>query len=250
MLILYPLALVGFDKTKISVNVVLDALKSVEVWRGGTGDESKEHLMVAMAQAMRAHKKYCKDHVPSGWLRDHALKSGQYTHQFWLSLVLYIKDKTILLQTFKLPEKSICLIMLHQLIQMCNNISEFQTNMRNAGFDSPEAGAWYSWVGLQALQCMDGYLQAKFKLHQGINLMFMRFLTRTMANQLAMGIKSNVNKLEKQVKALADKADNLATKKSYHDLDAKLDAVISANNLKKRQADAQRPWRDGWLTTG
>jgi hypothetical protein len=46
--------------------------------------------------------------------------------------------------------------------------------------------------------------------------------------------KSNIDKLEKQVKALADKADNLATKKSYHDLDAKLEAVISANNLKKK----------------
>jgi hypothetical protein len=66
---------------------------------------------------------------------------------------------------------------------------------------------------------MDGYLQAKFKRHQGINLTFMQFLTCTMADQLAIGLKSNVNKLEKQVKALAHKADNLATKKSYHDLD-------------------------------
>jgi hypothetical protein len=123
--ILYPLVLASSEKTRISVNAVLNALKSLEVWRGGTGDGSKERLMVAMTQAVHAHKKYCKDHVPAGWLRDHALRSRQYTHQFWLSLASYIEDKIILLQTFKLPEKSICLLMLHQLIQMCNDISEF-----------------------------------------------------------------------------------------------------------------------------
>jgi hypothetical protein len=126
--------------------------------------------------------------------------------------------------------------MSHQLIQMCDDISKFRTNARNVGFDSPEAGARYAWVGLQALQCMDGYLQAKFKWHQGINLTFMHFLMRTMADQLAMGLKANVDKLKKQVKSLSEKADTLATKKSYHDfdLDTKLELVISANNLKKK----------------
>jgi hypothetical protein len=90
MSILYPLALAGSNKTTISVNVALNALKSVEVWRGGTGDGSKERLTVAMTQAVCAHEKYCKDHVPTGWLRDHALKSRQYTHQFWLNLASHI----------------------------------------------------------------------------------------------------------------------------------------------------------------
>jgi hypothetical protein len=68
MLVLYPSALVGSDKTEILVSVALDALKLVAVWHGGTGDGSKERLMVAMAQAVQAHKKYCEDHVPEGWL--------------------------------------------------------------------------------------------------------------------------------------------------------------------------------------
>jgi hypothetical protein len=118
-----------------------------------------------------------------------------------------------------------------QMIQMCDDISKYQTNTRNVGFDSPEAGARYAWVGLQALQCMDGYLQAKFKQHQGINSTFMQFLMHTMADQLAMGLKTNVNKLEKQVKSLSEKANTLTTKKSYHDLDMKLELVISPNNL-------------------
>jgi hypothetical protein len=156
MSVLYLSALAGSDKTEILVNVALDALKLVAVWHGGTGDGSKERLAVAMTQAVQAHKKYCEDHVPEGWLREHALKSGQFTERFWLSLASYIEDKIILLQTFNLPERSICLLMSHQLIQMCNDISEFQTNARNVGFDSPEAGGIYAWVGLQDLQCMDG----------------------------------------------------------------------------------------------
>ncbi len=86
MLVLYPSALAGSDKTEILVNVALDALKSVAVWRGGTRNRSKERLTVAMILAVGAHKKYCEDHVPEGWLREHALKSRQYTEKFWLSL--------------------------------------------------------------------------------------------------------------------------------------------------------------------
>ncbi len=57
----------------------------------------------------------------------------------------------------------------------------------------------------------------------------MRFLTQMMADQSAMGLKSNVDKLEKQFKSLSEKVDAMATKKSYHDLDAKLEKVIHAN---------------------
>ncbi len=49
-----------------------------------------------------------------------------------------------------------------------------------------------------------------------------------------MGLKTNVDKLKKQVKSLSEKTNSLPTKKSYHDLDAKLELVISANNLKKK----------------
>ncbi len=101
-------------------------------------------------------------------------------------------------------------------------------------FDSPDAGVRYAWVCLIALQCMDGYLQAKFGWHQGINATFMRFLMQTMADQLAMGLKSNVNKLEKQLKLISKKVEALATKKLYHDLDAKLEGAIHTNNLKKK----------------
>ncbi len=234
MSIIYPLALAGSNKTELLVNTLLNMLKLVECWHGGTGNGAKEKLTNAMMQAARAHKKYCEDYVPVEWLRDHAIMNGQYTHQFWLSLALYIEDQIILLQTFKLPKKSICLLMSHQVIQICNDLSKFQTNAWNMSFNSLDAGARYAWVCLQALQCMDGYLHAKFGQHQGINTTFKCFLKQTMADQLAMGLKSNVDKLEKQLKSISKKVEALATKKLYHDLDAELEGVIHANNLKKK----------------
>ncbi len=230
----YPAALAGTDKIDVSVNATLNVLKTVEVWRGGTGDGAKEKLTLMMMQAVKAHTQYCEDNVPSGWLRDHALKSGMFVQQFWLSLASYIEDEIILLQTFKLPEKSICLLMSHQVIQICDDLVEFRTNGRNVSFDSPEVGARYAWVALQSLQCMDGYLQAKFHCHQGINTMFMHFLTRTMADQMAAGLKGQVDKLEKQVKSLTDKLDTLVTKKSFLDVDTKLEGIINANFLKRK----------------
>ncbi len=64
----------------------------------------------------------------------------------------------------------------------------------------------------------------------------MRFLTRTMEDQTAVGlkVKGQVDKLEKQVKSLTDKLDSLATKKSFHDVDTKLEGIINANSLKRK----------------
>ena len=55
-----------------------------------------------------------------------------------------------------------------------------------------------------------------------------------MADQTAVGLKGQIDKLEKQVKALIDKLDLLATKKSFHDIDTKLEGIINANSLKRK----------------
>jgi hypothetical protein len=63
----------------------------------------------------------------------------------------------------------------------------------------------------------------------------MRFLTKTMANQSAMGMKGSVEKVEKALKSLGDKIKKLATTKSVVDLDAKVEALIATNDLKRRK---------------
>jgi hypothetical protein len=76
----YPSAFAGSDKEDITSTSTIKMLKSIVTWRGnGLGDGYKEKLTESMTQAIRSHKKYCDDFVPKGWLREHALWSGQYT---------------------------------------------------------------------------------------------------------------------------------------------------------------------------
>jgi len=77
---------------------------------------------------------------------------------------------------------------------------------------------------------MEGYLKAQFRRHQGINAMFMRFLMRTMADQMAAGSKASTHSLTKQVKKLQDEH---ATAKALEKLGGKLETIIKANNLKR-----------------
>ncbi len=109
-----------------------------------------------------------------------------------------------MLSSFNMLEKNICLLMSNQVVQICDNLAEFRSNARNVAVDNLETGAQYAWVTLQSLNCMEGYLKAQFRRHQGINATFMWFLTRTMANQTAAGSKASMDSLTKQVKILQD----------------------------------------------
>jgi hypothetical protein len=227
----YPSAFAGSDKEDITSTSTIKMLKSIVTWRGnGLGDGYKEKLTESMTQAIRSHKKYCDDFVPKGWLREHALRSGQYTQYFWQMLSAYIEEEISMLSSFSMLEKNICLLMSNQVVQICDDLAEFRSNARNVAVDNLETGARYAWVTLQSLNCMESYLKAQFRRHQGINATFMRFLTRTMADQTAAGSKASTDSLTKQVKKLQDEH---ATTKALEKLGEKLEAIIKANNLKR-----------------
>ncbi len=106
---------------------------SVDIWRGSTGDGFKDKLTEAMTQAVQGYKCYCKDYLPVGWLRDHVIKSRQYTQYFWQHLAHYLEHKIIMLTLFNLLEKSICLLMSHQVVQICKDLHEFRHNANDVG---------------------------------------------------------------------------------------------------------------------
>ena len=87
---------------------------------------------------------------------------------------------------------------------------------------------------------MDSYLGKKFWRHQAINSTFIRFLTRHMADQTLMGLKTTVDNLkasvaefEKRVKAQELDGSKKVTQDTFNQLESKLENVIKANNLKK-----------------
>ncbi len=136
-----------------------------------------------------------------------------------------------MLLSFNMLEKNICLLMSNQVVQICDNMAELHSNACNVAADSMEVDARYAWVTLQQLfNCMEGYLKAQFRCHQGINATCMPFLTCTMANQMAVSMKGTLDALVKRVKKLEDEH---ATAKGVQTLDAKLEVIIKANNLKR-----------------
>jgi hypothetical protein len=48
-------------------------------------------------------------------------------------------------------------------------------------------------------------------------------------------MKGNIEKVEKLLKTLSDKIEKLATSKLVVDLDAKIEALIAANKLKRKR---------------
>jgi hypothetical protein len=134
-----------------------------------------------MMTTVRRHAKYCNDVMPAGLLCKHALKCGQQSQHFWQHLLAYIKDEFILLMSFNLPEKHICLLMSHlfRYVTTCLSIVvpwEYRHTTATMGPANSESASHNAWVTLHSLTCMDGYLKACFWCLQGINTTFMHFL--------------------------------------------------------------------------
>ena len=170
----YPSLFAGTNKEDLTSSSTIKMLKTIAAWHGnGLGDGYKEKLTKSITQAICSHKKYCNDFVPKGWLCDHALQNGQHTQYFWQMLSAYIEEEISMLLSFNMLEKHICLLMLNQVIQICDDLAELRSNACNVAADSKEAGAGYAWVTLQSLNCMEGYRKAQFWCHLGINATFM-----------------------------------------------------------------------------
>ena len=75
-------------------------------------------------------------------------------------------------------------------------------------------------------------LKAKFKHHSAITGTFIRFITRQMAESSAAGLGAKVSVLETLVWELKNKS---ASKDLVNKVDNKLESVIRANDLKKKE---------------
>jgi hypothetical protein len=82
---------------------------------------------------------------------------------------------------------------------------------------------------------MEGYLKDRFRRHPGINSSFIRFLTHHMADQMSLGLKEAVNALTTRVKKVQETAGGKVTQEMYNRLDAKIEAIINANDLKRKK---------------
>ncbi len=230
----YPRVFVGKVESILSSHTI-KMLESVETWRGnGMGDGSKETLLDRLRFAVASHASYCEDYLPEGPLRQAALQTAQDTQLFFQNLASYLDEELTMLTSFNLPSKQTLLLLSNQIVHICDDLFEYRNQAKGVDITNRVVtSVRYAWVTLQALGCMETYLKDKFRKHPGINSTYMQFLTRNLADQSAMGLKSKVKAMSSKVTKVEAAVLAAGTKQSVEKVDGKLEAVIKANNLKR-----------------
>ena len=79
----YPVPFVGTVETVLATDTI-KFFRDLQAWQGnGLGDGIKKHLVSALCVGIARHKRYCLDNLPRGILRDHAIKSGEFSLDFF-----------------------------------------------------------------------------------------------------------------------------------------------------------------------
>ena len=229
----YPVPFVGSAELILSTQII-KMFESLDAWKGsGMGDGNKERLVESMRMGVSRHRTYCMDNLLAGPLREHALKSAEFTLDFFQGLVAHVDDEISMLVTFNLPSKQIMLLVSSQVVQICDELFDFRQHAINVDASNKTSmAARFGWVTLQALQKMDGYFKNRFKHDPAITGTFTRFLTRQMAATTTAGLSTSVATLETGLRNLKNSA---ATKDALSKLDNKVEGIVDANNLKKKR---------------
>ncbi len=232
----YPTLLVGTDKDQILGTTTIKMFDLYDAWWGkGSGDGTKQQLSDTLAIAMRKHWVYCDNNYMDPEMKAMALRTADTANTLWEHLVAYINDKYLLLASIKLLPKHILLLLSNQVVQICDDIFKYHINASNV--DISEHGpvvARFAWVLLQVQHCMSGYLKEKFRHHQALNSTFVCFLTRHMADQLAISLKLTIDQLKKEISKLKGGKATVSLD-AFNKLDSKISMLIWLNNLKTRQ---------------
>jgi hypothetical protein len=131
-----------------------------------------------------------------------------------------------MLATFNLDKKQILLLLSNQIVQILEDIYEVRCTAAHTDLaNRPAAGIRFAWVTLQAHSVMAAYRESKFRNHQSIASTFIRFLTRNLADQSSLGLKSNVDKLETEVKKLTKEIKEKAGLDALNKLDTKVNRL-------------------------
>lgn len=102
--------------TSVSATQHLKMFDSVEeLRRHGIGDGTKDRLLLFLRLGITSHRTYVLDNVPKGPLRDHALKSAEYTLDFFQALVVHLDDEMNMLLSLKVPKKQIIVLLSNQV---------------------------------------------------------------------------------------------------------------------------------------
>jgi hypothetical protein len=213
---------VGTSKGDILTTKVIHIFRSYEDWKGNghAGDVIKDRLARMM-----------EDAGFTGELKELALMTADKTSRWWHELVNYVDREFLTLSGYNLSPKNILLLLSNQFVTILDNVHEYRVKAARADYVNNHQGACirFAWVTLQAHVVMAQYRENKFRNHKSISGTFIRFLTRNMADQSAMGLKSKVEGIEGEVKNLQKEVKEKATIEAHNKLDSKVQGLARAS---------------------
>ena len=104
----YHVPFVGKVETVLATDTI-KCFRDLKAWQGnGLGDGIKERLVSALRVGIALHKRYCLDNLPRGILRDHAIKSGEFSLDLFQAFVSHADDEVKMLITLGLRNSRSC----------------------------------------------------------------------------------------------------------------------------------------------
>ena len=216
------------SNTRIASSVTLPILKKWADWMGNghAGDGFKDSISRMVEQACINHRQYLDDAGLHVELKSLALKTAEVAKQWWMDLANYMDNEYLMLESYKLASDQILLLLSQQLVQIFEDIFEMRAPAGNTDISNRStAVVRYAWATLQAHAVMASYREAKFRDHRSIAGTFIRFLTRNLVDQSAMGLSSTVSTLQNEVRRLQEDMKKRVTAETFNKLDAKVSAL-------------------------
>jgi len=216
------------SNTRIASSVTLPILKKWTDWMGNghSGDGFKDSIVRMVEQACINHRQYLDDAGLHDELKNLALKTAELAKLWWMDLANYMDNEYLMLASYKLASDQILLLLSQQLVQIFEDIYEVRAPAGNTDISNrSSAVVRYAWATLQAHAVMASYRDAKFRDHRSIAGTFIRFLTRNLVDQSAMGLGSTVSALQSEVKKLQEDLKKRVTVETFNKLDTKVSAL-------------------------
>ena len=132
---------------------------------------------------------------------------------------------------YNLSPKNILLLLSNQFVTILDDVHKYRVKAAQADYVNNHQGACirFAWVTLQAHVVMAQYRENKFRNHKSISGTLNRLLTRNMADQSAMGLKSKVEGIKGEVKKLLKEIKEKATMEAHNKLDRKVQGLVQAH---------------------
>ena len=216
------------SNNRIASSVTLPILKKWTDWMGNghSGDGFKDSIGRMVDQACINHRQYLDDAGLPDELKSLARKTADVAKAWWLELANYLDNEYLMLDSYKLASDQILLLLSQQLVQIFEDIYEVRAPAGNTDITNrSSAVVRYGWATLQAHSVMASYSEAKFRDHRSIAGTFIRFLTRNLVDQSAMGLNSTVTSLQNEVKKLQEELKKRVTVDTFNKLDGKVSAL-------------------------